>query len=286
LEITVDYAFSARGVVDATRFNASHIDSGNWIKRDADWAMTDGTLVNPGLVADDEKGAHLLNSVNSSEPTTLITVSFDYSVGAGSALYFYSTLFTGELTNNYLEARLTKQGGTWYASDFNTDVTSWGGFSGPEYNLKDGSTPSGTTDSALVSLVGGTSGTYSNTFNIASFGGGFSIADVSHMLAVFTADTAAAGDGAMAIDNFNMTVVSGSATPDPIGEITMGAVNAAGDLVLSWDTFVGQTYNVMTNEDLLVPNWGILEIIVGDGGAVAYTNTPALDQLFYKITSE
>jgi hypothetical protein len=65
LEIIVDYAFSARGVVDTTRFNAAHIDSGNWVTRDADWTMADGTLVNPGLVADDEKGAHLLNSVNS-----------------------------------------------------------------------------------------------------------------------------------------------------------------------------------------------------------------------------
>jgi hypothetical protein len=287
LEITVDYAFSARGVVDATRFNASHIDSGNWIKRDADWAMTDGTLVNPGLVADDEKGAHLLNSVNSSEPTTLITVSFDYSVGAGSALYFYSTLFTGELTNNYLEARLTKQGGTWYASDFNTDVTSWGGFSGPEYNLKNGSTPSGATDSALASFVGETSGTYSNTFNIASFGGGgFSMADVSHMLAVFTADTAATGDGAMAIDNFKMTVVSESATPDPIGDITMGGMNEAGDIVIAWDTSIGQTYYVQTNANMVDPNWGVYTNIMGDGAAVLFTNTPTMDQLFYKVISE
>jgi hypothetical protein len=186
-----------------------------------------------------------------------------------------------------LEARLTYTGGRWYASDFNTDVTSWGGFSGPEYNLKDGSTPSGTTDSALVSFIGGTSGTYSNTFNMASFGGGgFSMADVSHMLAVFTANTAAAGDGAMSIDNFNMTVVSESATPDPIGDITMGGMNEAGDIVIAWDTSIGQTCYVQTNANMVDPNWGVYTNIMGDGAAVLFTNTPTMDQLFYKVISE
>ena len=72
---------------------------------------------------------------------------------------------------------------------------------------------------------------------------------------------------------------------DPIGDITLGGV-VGGDLVFSWDTTVGQTYNVETNADLVYPNWGILETIVGDGGTVSYTNTPDQDQLFYILTSE
>ena len=208
LEITVNYAFSTSGVKNTSRFRPEDIDSGNWVTRDAAWSTASNTLSNPGLVTDDDKGAHQLNSLDISDTSlTEITVSFDYSVGVGSTLYFYSSLFTGELTNDFLLARLTKTGGTWYANDFNADITSFGGFSGPDYNLKDGSTPSGFTDSALASFVGGTSGTFSQTFDVSGFGGGgFSMADVSHVMAVFTADTAAAGDGAISIDNFRMAI--------------------------------------------------------------------------------
>jgi hypothetical protein len=73
---------------------------------------------------------------------------------------------------------------------------------------------------------------------------------------------------------------------EEIGDITMGGVNEDGDLVFSWDTVDGQIYNVETNANLVTPNWGILETIVGDGGTVSYTNTPLLDTLFYIITSE
>ena len=49
---------------------------------------------------------------------------------------------------------------------------------------------------------------FSQTYDISGFGGGdFSIADVSNVLAVFTVNAGAAGDGAISIDNFNMTAV-------------------------------------------------------------------------------
>jgi hypothetical protein len=71
-----------------------------------------------------------------------------------------------------------------------------------------------------------------------------------------------------------------------IGEITMGGVDANGDLVFAWDTVNGQSYNVETNSDLGIPNWGVLDTIIGDGAAISYTNTPDQAQLFYKITAE
>jgi len=208
LEIIVRYAFESSGVVNDSRFYAEHIDTGNWIKRDAAWSMTGGSLVNPGVVSNDEKGAHLINSVDIPDTSlTKVTVSFDYSVGAGSTLYFYSSLLTGELTGDFLSARLSKTGGAWFASDFNNDVSAYGGFSGSEYNLTDGSTPSGNVGTEVASFTGGTSGTFSQTFDISGFGSGdFSIADVSHVLAVFAADTAAAGNGAMSIDDFKITI--------------------------------------------------------------------------------
>ena len=112
LEITVNYAFSTSGVINTSRFKPEDIDSGNWITRDAAWSTASNTLSNPGLVTDDDKGAHQLNSLDISDTSlTEITVSFDYSVGVGSTLYFYSSLFTGELTNDFLLARLTQDGG-------------------------------------------------------------------------------------------------------------------------------------------------------------------------------
>ena len=71
---------------------------------------------------------------------------------------------------------------------------------------------------------------------------------------------------------------------DPIGDITSGGI-VDGKLLFSWDTSNGQTYNVMTNADLMTTNWGVDQIIVGDGGTVTVTNTPDLPQLFYKVTS-
>jgi hypothetical protein len=74
--------------------------------------------------------------------------------------------------------------------------------------------------------------------------------------------------------------------PAPIGPITPGGTDGNGDFVFSWDTVDGQAYNVETNSDLMFPNWGVLDTIIGDGAAVSFTNTPDQAQLFYKITSE
>jgi hypothetical protein len=193
--------FSSSSVVNDTRFYNKYIDSGNWIKRDAAWSVTGGALVNSGLTANDEKGVHLIHSVSSTDTSlTKITVSFDYSVGAGSTLYFYSSLFAGTTSN--LAARITKTDGTFYASDF-SDAT-YGGFTGSSYDLLDGTVPTGNKGSALATLTGGTSGTFSQTYDISGYGGGFSVANLSHVLAVFTSDNDTTG-GAISIDNFNVT---------------------------------------------------------------------------------
>jgi len=84
--------------------------------------------------------------------------------------------------------------------------------------------------------------------------------------------------------NGDIVLTINQTSGNPIGDITLDSL-VGGDLVLLWDTFVGQTYNVETNADLMVPNWGILETIIGDGGTVSATNTPDQAQLFYKVTS-
>ncbi len=72
---------------------------------------------------------------------------------------------------------------------------------------------------------------------------------------------------------------------DPIGYITLGGL-VGGNLVFSWETSNGQTYNIETNADLMNPSgWGIFDTIVGGGGTVTVTNTPVEARLFYKVTS-
>ena len=102
-------------------------------------------------------------------------------------------------------------------STLNGDGSNFG-FAGPEYNLSGGGVGGSNTANAVTSFVGGTSGTFSQTYDISGFGGGdFSIADVSNVLAVFTVNAGAVGDGAISIDNFNMTAV-----PEPSSTALLG----------------------------------------------------------------
>ena len=211
----IDDDFSS-STTSVERFNTDDIDTDTWIGN-GDWSVSGGALTSAGTAG---QSTHLINSV-SSTATYLdkVTLSFDYSVGAGSTLYFYSTLFTGEAAAS-MAGRTSKDDGTYWANDFNNQ---WGGapfvgFAGPEYNLSGGGVGGSNTANAVTSFVGGTSGTFSQTYDISGFGGGdFSIADVSNVLAVFTVNAGAAGDGAISIDNFNMTAV-----PEPSSTALLG----------------------------------------------------------------
>jgi hypothetical protein len=214
--ILIDDYFSSSTAVADGRFNKADIDTDSW-RGNSDWSVSGGALTSAATAGG---STHLINSVsNTATWADKVTLSFDYAVGAGSTLYFYSTLFTGE-ANASMAARTSKTDGTYWANDFNNQ---WGsapfvGFAGSKYNIIGGGAGGSNTANAVTSFVGGTSGTFSQTYDISGFGGGdFSIADVSNVLAVFTVNAAAAGNGAISIDNFNMTAV-----PEPSSTALLG----------------------------------------------------------------
>ena len=210
----IDDDFSS-STAENSRFNKPDIDTNSWVGSGG-WSVSGGALTSAATTG---QTTHLINSVSSTATwADKVTLSFDYAVGAGSTLYFYSTLFTGEADSS-MDARNSKTDGTYWANDFNSvwSGTKFG-FAGPEYNLSGGGVGGSNTANAVTSFVGGTSGTFSQTYDISGFGGGdFSIADVSNVLAVFAVDAGAVGDGAISIDNFNMTAV-----PEPSSTALLG----------------------------------------------------------------
>jgi len=207
----IDDDFSASATTTGGRFASTDIDTGNWVQRnDATWVVGGGALTNAAsaLTADADQGLHLMNTVSSSDASlTGVTVSFDYDVAAGSTLFFHSAIFTGPNGTTGNMARITRGAGQYFGADFPVHFTSG-------LNLRDGTAPDNGSGQALVSLEGPTSGTFTQTYDISGYTGVSSIVDVSHILAVFAADTEPAGDGAISIDNFNVAAgVAPPATP-------------------------------------------------------------------------
>ena len=82
----IDDDFSSSTVVADSRINKADIDTDSW-RGNSDWSVSGGALTSAAATGG---STHLINSV-SSTATYLdkVTLSFYYSVGAGSTLYFY-----------------------------------------------------------------------------------------------------------------------------------------------------------------------------------------------------
>ena len=288
--VLVDDNFSSSTIHQDTRFSAADIDTGRWVKRDSSWSITNGSLINLGSTeGTDDRGAHRLDSVSTLELNTLITVSFDYSVGEGSTLYFYSALFTGSpvLTSGIGTGsgpRLSQQNGGTYMTDFTSDTT-FGYFDGPEYNLHNGATPGNATGSAVASFAGGTSGTFSQTYDISGYGGGgFSITNVTHVLNIFTLDTTATA-GAVTISNFYMT----ASAPEPPVEndiLQAGYDSVSQQITIQWQSEPTASYDIEAAPEISasVSFTSLVQNIVATSATTSVEiPVPGDPQMFYRV---
>jgi len=100
-----------------------------------------------------------------------------------------------------------------------------------------------------------------------------------------------AGDNAIAFEHNGTAGIAiqglGLGTPtDPIGNIMIAGPLAGGGMTITWDTVEDQIYNVETNANLIIANWGIYgDVIVGDGGSITVTTTVDQATTFYKVTT-
>ncbi|MEJ6567352.1 MAG: sulfatase-like hydrolase/transferase [Akkermansiaceae bacterium] len=257
--------FTSSSVSTGSRFVSGDINSGDWVKRSTDgpaWAVSGGQLTNPATTTNDDKGAFLINAVNITDPSlTQVEVSFDYTVGAGSTLFFHSILFTGGTTTSGNISRISEAGGNFYATtanDFNPNFTS-------ALNLKDGALAAGRSADAVVSFAGNSSGTFTQTYDISGYAGIDSVVDISHILAVFTADTAAAGDGAITIDNVTITALAPETPTTGLLDqptISVTTVDSIDYLTVSYTPEAGSTltYTVEVSTDLEMWQDGVMNV--------------------------
>ncbi|MDF1754451.1 MAG: tandem-95 repeat protein [Verrucomicrobiales bacterium] len=250
--------FSTGAVQTSSRITTANADSGSWhaFSSASLWEIdtSGGTLSNPGTGEGTSNTDERVNeglvaqvlTVDSLDPNlNLITVSFDYEIGAGSTVYFHSHLLKedGTPTNNQL---------------FNTGVANgniqsqWknNGYLSANLSGNNGA-QNGSAGTAVASFTNSTSSSitdsYSMTFDIsdyiaenASTGGSLeidSISDVDVLMFGFANNIVNRdGTGAVSISNFNISA-------SPTASTTLTFAGTAGE---------NQTFTVTTNDDSIL----------------------------------
>lgn len=174
------------------------------------WNITNGVLTNPGttpgIPAEGPVGQSVLTS-GLADGLDKVIVSFDYSVGAGSTLYFHLLGFTTNGTPSTDEqlANTQPQNG----SIQNQAETDFG-----DMNILNGGDPNGSAGNAVSFAA--TSGTYTATFSLTNYtwsadespgltGDIAEVKDFDLILAAF-ASNVTSNDGAGAISISNITI--------------------------------------------------------------------------------
>eukprot|EP00903_Cladosiphon_okamuranus_P003642 g3640.t1 len=191
------------------------------------WQISGGTLNNPATYdasARDKPNEGLaamgISVTTTDTSLTSVTLSFNYSIGTGTTLYFHAVglqnLATKANTNPQIFNTQAINGSTQdgQREDNYTDIS-----------LFDGSDPSGAaTDAQALTGTGVFTGTYDiSAFSSSGSTGITSVADLDFIAVAFGANvTDYTGDGAYSIDNFTITAV-----PEPSATALLGLAGLA-----------------------------------------------------------
>lgn len=206
----IDDDFSSGTISHNLRFRISQADAGWYQDANSLWNITNGVLTNPGtapgIPAEGPVGQSVLTA-GLAEGLDEVTVSFDYSVGAGSTLYFHLLGFTTNGTPDSAEILANTQ-------PQNGVIQNQGEVNFGDMNILNGGDPGGGSGDAVSFAA--TSGTYTETFNLTHYtwsadespGLTGDIADVKDfdvILAAF-ASNVTTNDGTGAISISNLTI--------------------------------------------------------------------------------
>ncbi len=206
--------FSSSAVSGAFRLFQSNLD-GDWQAdftsnsgNPTDWEISGGQLTNPGVEAGkpSEGAVAKLFSVNQTDPNlTEVTISFDYSVGAGTTMYFHAIGLVNNPTFANANPQILNtqdQNGNIQETQREANYT--------DVSLFDGSDPTGNRSGAIA-LTG--SGTYTGTFDLSAYPGISSVGDLDSIALAFGNDmTASDGSGAVSLDNVKVVATGSSST--------------------------------------------------------------------------
>jgi hypothetical protein len=229
-DVIIDDNFSSGSFSTDTRIRYNQIDAG-WYKFSgtpgtSDWAISGGVLTNPGTTAgmpSEGSASRLVSTSGFSTDNTQITVSFDYTVGTGSTLYFHLTGWTQNGTPDANEDLAN-------SSALNGAIQNNGETDFGDMNIIDGTDATGAAASA-VALTG--SGTYTATFDLTGYswdaaeapgltGSIANVTDFDFIMAAFANNvTTTDGTGAISIDNMLITAIP---EPGTIGMLGLGAI--------------------------------------------------------------
>lgn len=226
-EVIISDDFSSDTISTDLRLRVQHT-ANNWIetsKTASDWTVAGGMLTNAATTTDGISEGGLLRVFDvgaaSLSDHTQLTFSFDYTVGAGSTLYFHAIgLNNGILTGATQLHNVGVAGGS-----IQSQYDSSGDYTG--YNIKNGAlSPSGAVSGALVALSD-SSGTFTQTYDISAYGGLDDINDLQYITMGWSAIVTTTGEtGAMSVDNFKVEAI-----PEP-AVLSLVVIFGGGILVL------------------------------------------------------
>ena len=213
--------FSSGSIASHNRFRPNQLDtwggfsSTQWLIGTGDSGALTSAQTTSDRDSEGGMGRVMLVSDHTTDTSlTQVTVSFDYTVGAGSALYFHLWGLTQNGTP--APAEILANTGASNGSIQNQADAQYG-----DLSLHNGADPNGAAGSG-VTFASGTSGSYSMTFDLTAYswsadeapglsGNIANITDFDYLLTAFSTSVSNEdGSGAISIDNFNLSASSAS----------------------------------------------------------------------------